>query len=252
MQSVVTMNKRVGPDIYVLGMQAPGIAETVLPGQFINIRVLDSFQPLLRRPFSVYRVSGDEIQIIFNIVGIGTGILHNKTKADILDIIGPLGCSFGTDDSYETAILVGGGMGVAPLPILCDHLKGKKKAVTFLGARSGDYLIPEYLENPFLATDDGSAGLKGTVVDLLRTELKPGRFPNPKIFACGPNRMLKGVSQFAAEADIPCELSLESVMGCGIGICQGCPVENSGGPKKYSLICKDGPVFNSKMISIVV
>jgi dihydroorotate dehydrogenase electron transfer subunit len=248
LSSPVASINRVGPGIYVMGFLAGEIAAVALPGQFINIRVVDSCQPLLRRPFSIYRVAGDTIEIIFNVVGAGTNILSTKKAGDMVDIIGPLGRSFDTDGDYKTALLIGGGMGVAPLPILTLAVKPRRKFHTFLGARSKELLISTHLENVLLATDDGSAGFHGTVVGLVREKLVTERYTDPKIFACGPNPMLNGISQMASEYDIPCELSLESVMACGIGICQGCPVENTGSEKKYSLICKDGPVFNSKSI----
>ncbi|MFI5253692.1 MAG: dihydroorotate dehydrogenase electron transfer subunit [Bacteroidota bacterium] len=246
----VTSINRIGPDIYVMGLHAPEIASGILPGQFVNLRVHDGYQPLLRRPFSIYRVTGETIELIFNLVGTGTTILHSKKVGDEIDMIGPLGRPFHTDDKFETAIVMGGGMGVAPLPILTQALKRNRKIVTYLGARSKEFLVTSYLENLCIATDDGSAGFHGTVVELLRSNLTEKSLPSSKIFACGPNPMLKAVSKLADEFGIPCELSLESVMACGIGICQGCPVENANSEKKYSLICKDGPVFNSKAIIV--
>jgi dihydroorotate dehydrogenase electron transfer subunit len=231
-----------------MGFLAGEIAANALPGQFINIKVHDISQPLLRRPFSIYRVVDDTIEIIFNVVGTGTNILSAKKAGDMVDIIGPLGHSFGTSGDYETALLIGGGMGVAPLPILTSAVKSRKNFFAFLGARTKELLISTHLENVSLATDDGSAGFHGTVVGLVREKLEKEKYPAPKIFACGPNPMLNGISKLASEYNIPCELSLESVMACGIGICQGCPVENADGERKYSLICKDGPVFNSKSI----
>jgi dihydroorotate dehydrogenase electron transfer subunit len=244
----ITSIDRVGPDIYVMGIRSPDIARNASPGQFINVRVHDLCQPLLRRPFSIYRVLGDVLEIIFNCVGAGTAILSGKKTSELLDIIGPLGRSFDTSADFETALLIGGGMGVAPLPILSSALKSRKRIFTFLGARSKDLIIASYLENLSIATDDGSSGFKGTVVDLVRSKIKEHSNRKPMIFACGPNPMLVGVSKLAVELDLQCEVSLESVMACGVGICQGCPVENAGSEKKYSLICKDGPVFNSKSI----
>ena len=241
----------VGPDMYVLSFHAPDIARTALPGQFVNIKVNDTGIPLLRRPFSIYHVDGTTVQIIFNVIGTGTRALSEKHVHDETDIIGPLGCAYNIHDDYQTALLVAGGLGVAPLPVLTAALKDtSKKIVTFLGARTRDQLVTTYLENVHTSADDGSAEFHGTVVEFLRSELMKKKFAQPKIFACGPNPMLNALSELANEFSIPCEVSLESAMACGVGICQGCPVETTSAAKKYALICKEGTVFDTRTIRI--
>ncbi|HMD14003.1 MAG TPA: dihydroorotate dehydrogenase electron transfer subunit, partial [Bacteroidota bacterium] len=247
----VTSNLQVGPEIYVLKFHSPEIASAVQPGQFVNVKVNDAFVPLLRRPFSVYYVEKKEVAIIFNVAGTGTKILSEKKAGETVDIIGPLGCAFRLDERYETALLVAGGMGVAPFPFMTSKLQSLSKSiVTLLGARSKDFIIPAFLKNISIATDNGSIGFHGTVVDLLREGLSKHDYVKPKIFACGPNPMLRNVCNVAEEFHLPCELSLESVMGCGIGICQGCPVERRDGEKKYALVCKEGPVFDYTSIRV--
>lgn len=251
----VTSVAEVGENTLVLSFRFPEVARLTLPGQFVNIRVAESYLPLLRRPFSVYRTTPDTVEVIFNVVGEGTKILSGKKKDDSIDVLGPLGTAYVLDQSFETALLVAGGLGVAPLPILTDALRrSNKKIFTFLGARSHRQLVPTHLENVSVATDDGSKGFKGTVVDLLGQALRTGEFVRPKIFACGPNRMLGNVSVLAASRVVPCEVSLESAMACGFGICQGCPVERARREddrgRRYGLVCKDGPVFNSTTIMI--
>lgn len=247
-RAIIDSIEGVGPDIYILRIFAPQIASIVRPGQFVNIKVHDFYQPFLRRPFSVSRVVGEIIEILFNVIGAGTAIMHSKRRGDPIDLIGPLGHPFNTADPFETALLVAGGMGVAPLPFLTAVLRERANIVTFIGARSSDYLLSRHLEHYHEATDNGTRGYRGTVVNLMREVLHRESYPTPKIFACGPQPMLKAVSQLALDFDIPCEISLESAMACGFGICQGCPVENAGENKKYSLICKDGPVFNSRSV----
>ena len=238
--------REAGPDIRVLKMSAPGISTMVRPGQFLNIRTSDTYIPLLRRPFSVYHRDGEDLSIIFNIVGAGTRILAAMGEGTELDVIGPLGNAFGVADDFDEALLVAGGLGVAPLPVLTEALRERGKTVaTFLGARTAPQIVTTHLENVSVATDDGSAGLRGTVVDLLGSWLGPATDRRRKIFSCGPTPMLRALSAFAAERGIPCEISLESPMACGIGICQGCPVEVRNGPRKYALVCKDGTVFDS-------
>ncbi len=242
----VTGVEEVGRNIYLLTFVARGISSSVRPGQFVNIRVSEGFEPLLRRPFSVYNTSHDSVQVLFNVVGKGTLALKKKRRNESIDVIGPLGVPFSlTGTDFETAILLGGGLGVAPLPLATGSLKtAKKSLMTFLGARSSDSLIESHLENLRCATDDGTKGYSGTVVDLLKETLQQAPVPRPKIFACGPTPMLRAAAAFAKERSIPCEVSLEGSMACGIGICQGCPVELVGEEKKYALMCKDGPVFD--------
>jgi dihydroorotate dehydrogenase electron transfer subunit len=238
--------RETAPNIHVLTIHAPRIASSVLAGQFLNIRASDSFVPLLRRPFSVYNREGDDLQVIFNVVGLGTKLLSCAPQGEPLDVLGPLGNGFAIREGFDEAILVAGGLGVAPLPMLAAGLRGAGKPFrTFIGGRNAAQVVTDHLDPVSVATDDGSAGHRGTVVDLLRTWLGSAPRMKRKIFACGPTPMLRALSALAAESTIPCELSLESPMACGIGICQGCPVEMKNGQKKYALICREGTVFNS-------
>ena len=246
----IALLENVGPQIYLIGFRSPRLSTNIEPGQFVNIKVDDSRSPLLRRPFSVYKVITDVVQVIFSVVGTGTKILSEKEPGETLDVIGPLGRPFDVNSRYETAILVAGGLGVAPLPMITDAIGGKRNIVTFLGTRTKNQLVCGSLTNLHVATDDGSEGFHGTVVDLLRRELLRHRFPGPRIFACGPNAMLSSLNKLATEYAIPCEVSLESAMACGMGICQGCPVSRVGQTKKYSLICKEGPVFDSQTVRL--
>lgn len=247
----VLSKEEVAEKTFVLKFESSDLARLTRPGQFLNIRVDDSLSPLLRRPFSVARVEGSAVELIFNIVGRGTRILAEKRIGDELDVLGPLGIPFRVEGDFETAVIVAGGVGVAPFPILTDWLtKAEKNVETFLGARSAAHLVFHHLKNVHSATDDGSRGFHGTVVQLLDQYLNEHPIRKPKIFACGPTAMLKAVSVFAKRKEIRCELSLEGEMGCGIGICQGCPVERTSGEKKYALVCTDGPTFDSSDIAL--
>ena len=243
--------RSVAANIFVLSFDAPGIAAAAKPGQFLNIKVSEFDIPLLRRPFSIFSVKGDSVEIIFNIIGIGTVLLSKKKAGEEIDIIGPLGNAYSLDEEDGTAILVGGGLGVAPLPILTSSLsKSRKKIVTYLGARSSAAIVTEGLRNVRIATDDGSSGFKGTVVELMKNEAAKEKFARARIYGCGPNPMLRALASAAKELDVPCEVSLESAMACGIGICQGCPIETIAGEKKYALVCKEGTVFDSRSVVI--
>jgi dihydroorotate dehydrogenase electron transfer subunit len=243
--------REVRPGIFTLRFRSPLVAASVRPGQFLNIRATTGFIPLLRRPFSVYRTEGEHVEIIFNVIGQGTSILARKTSADTIDVLGPLGNAFGTDAGFETALLVAGGLGVAPMPILTAFLRRSgKRIATYLGARTGSWVVTDHLDNVSVATDDGSAGSRGTVVDILERSLANGDHPAPKIFACGPTPMLRSLSAFAVRRGLRCEVSLESPMACGVGICQGCPVELNDGERKYALVCRDGTVFDAGAVTL--
>jgi dihydroorotate dehydrogenase electron transfer subunit len=247
----VVSTTMVGPGVFVISLRSSNIADVVTPGQFINILVNGTGFPLLRRPFSIHRTSGDIVEILFNIVGPGTEILASKKTGDVLDVIGPLGTPFSTGGAYTTAVCVAGGLGMAPLPILSAALSSAgKNIVTFLGARTSEMLIDRHCVNVHAATDDGSRGFHGTVIEAMRSWLSRQDPVTIRIFGCGPNAMLSALSDLAAEYRVSCQVSLETSMACGVGICQGCPVELAGPDIRYALVCRDGPVFDSTSIRI--
>jgi len=247
----VTFREEIAENVFVLRFECNEIVCSASPGQFVNIRCGDACLPLLRRPFSISRVLGDEVELLFNVVGQGTRMLAGKRVGDSLDVLGPLGLPFNFGADFKTGLIVAGGVGVAPFPFLTSVLRKKgKRIVTFLGARTASQLAPTHLDDIHLATDDGTKGYHGTVVDLLRSYLDQHRVESPRLFGCGPTNMLKALTNVAQEMNIECELSLEGDMACGIGLCQGCPVERTKGERKYALVCVEGPTFNSKDILI--
>jgi dihydroorotate dehydrogenase electron transfer subunit len=242
----VVETKQVHENIFIQKIQSQEIARLIQPGQFLNIRVSETTFPLLRRPFSVCDVEGENILLMFNILGEGTKILANKNKGDVVDILGPLGNGFNLDGSYETAIIVAGGLGAAPFPYVTRKIKHKKKIISFIGGRTKQDVITYGLENCHLSSDDGSIGFNGNVVQSLETNLDKIDVSTSKVFACGPNAMLRVLKDFCLRHNIDCEVSTECAMACGFGICQGCPIESTSNSDKYLLVCKDGPVFNIK------
>ncbi len=246
----VTAVDEVRPGIFRLGFRASHIASVAQPGQFVNVRVdHESLFPLLRRPFSISRIDGEVCELLFNVVGPGTARLAGKRVGDALDLIGPLGKPFCLDHAFGTAIIVAGGLGVAPFPFLTAALRRMNvRTITLLGARSTGMVVRDHLTDVRVATDDGSDGFRGTVVELLERTLGAEQIAEPRIYGCGPTPMLRALSAAAAVHAIPCELSLEGSMACGVGICQGCPVERTPGGKKYALVCTDGPTFESTEI----
>lgn len=244
--AIVTASAQVAENVYILEFVSDSIASATRPGQFLNIKPDGSLDPLLRRAYSVHRISGNRLEIIFNIVGVGSAILAAKRPGDSLDVIGPLGVPFQTDGEYDTAILVSGGVGIAPMPILGEALLAAgKRVVNIHGARRASLVSDDRrLINPLYATDDGSLGFHGNVVGALDSWLQGNDGGVIRLFACGPNRMLGALGEFSQTRGLRLEVSLECQMACGVGICQGCPVEMATGERKYTLVCTDGPNYN--------
>lgn len=236
--------------IYLLKVFSPELTSIIKPGQFLNIRVAERVYPLLRRPFSVCDVEGEHLYLMFNILGEGTSILAHKPIGSDLDILGPLGNGFNLNGDYETAVIVAGGLGAAPFPYLTRVLNGKKNILSFIGGRTKDDVITYNLKNVTEASDDGSLGFKGNVVQLLEKNLEQLKSQKIKIFACGPTAMLRALKDFCIKHNFDCQASTECAMACGFGICQGCPIESTTEKDKYLLVCKDGPVFNIKDVVI--
>lgn len=238
--------------VFALHLRSSYISDIIQPGQFINIKVQTGNYPLLRRPFSVARTHRDIITIIFDIVGEGTRILSEKKPGDTVDVLGPLGHSFTLPSAGTRPVLVAGGLGMAPMPLLTQKLKanGFSNIETFLGARSKQFLVDYELTNVKYATDDGSAGHHGTVVSLLDEWLKNNSHNELSVYACGPNPMLRGLQELLRVYSLSGEVSLECVMACGIGICQGCPVESVNSTRRYRLVCNEGPVFDIHSVMI--
>jgi dihydroorotate dehydrogenase electron transfer subunit len=248
--SPIVETKQVQENIFIQKIHSPEIARLIKPGQFLNIRVSETTFPLLRRPFSICDVDGENIFLMFNILGEGTKILAHKRDGDLVDILGPLGNGFNIDGDYNTAIIVAGGLGAAPFPFMTRKIKNNKKILTFVGGRTKHDVITYGLENFNLSSDDGSVGFYGNVVQSLEQNLSKIDIHSSKVFACGPNAMLRVLKEFCIKHNLDCEVSTECAMACGFGICQGCPIESTSDSNKYLLVCKDGPVFNVKDVVI--
>ncbi len=240
--------QKLTTDIFKYRIKTDKIAKEAKPGQFLEIRVSDSVEPFLRRPISIYSiVDSNTIEFIFQVKGNGTKILSEKNIGDEIDILGPLGNGIFEIKDYKKIAIIGGGIGSYPLYEIAKELKDKAEINTYLGFRSKEYVT---CENEFqkvsnklvITTDDGSYGEKGFAIDHLKQDEKPD-----VIMACGPLPMLRAVKKYAMEENIPCQVSLEERMGCGIGACLGCAVKTSESTQEapqYKHVCKDGPVFN--------
>ncbi|RFM25372.1 MAG: dihydroorotate dehydrogenase electron transfer subunit [Candidatus Thermochlorobacter aerophilum] len=248
----VVDNQHLTSSISILSLHAPYFASVLRAGQFLEIRTSDSFIPLLRRPFSIHRVVGEYIEIMVKVFGIGSRQLYHARKGDRFQTLAPLGNTFSYErDDFDVALLVSGGIGVAPMPMLEEALRARGKVVyNFVGARTAEEVITRYLSNVFVATDDGSLGYKGNVVALLSEHLEQFRGARIRVFGCGSNRMLDALCKLCNARHLDCEVSLESMMGCGIGICYGCPirVRNANGHVRTELLCQYGSVVDARTI----
>jgi dihydroorotate dehydrogenase electron transfer subunit len=241
---------------FQMGLLCPHIAHNAKPGQFIQVRVSNSYDPLLPRPLAVYRARGDAFDILFKVVGKGTRLLSEKQIGDTLSIMGPLGKGFPIGDDFQMATLVAGGMGIAALMRLAEAIKDRPFSV-LMGASTRDKIVgAEDLlamgTEVHIATEDGSAGHKGLVSELLAEMLQKEECPREhhRIFACGPTPMLKVISRIAARYNISAYISLEERMACGVGACLGCvcQVISPDGETQYKTVCADGPVFDAREI----
>jgi len=247
---------QVASEIFFMKMKAPEISSCAVPGQFIHVKCGDFYDPLLRRPFSLCRIEPEAgtISILYEIRGRGTLLMSKLRTGQELDVMGPLGKGFEIAHlrPEHTAVLVGGGIGSAPLVALAPALADNrlKETIFLLGAKTKNGLLPqemfEGINLEFLtATEDGSIGLKGLVTHLLPLVTEKGE-EFISVFACGPTGMLKSVAQYCVENGLPCQVSLEALMACGVGACQGCVCKvRISSFEDYARVCKEGPVFSA-------
>jgi len=227
------------PGVFLISLAAGDIATDTKPGQFIMVDCGQDFT--LRRPISIHGCREGEIDILFRIAGAGTDQLSRKSAGDTVDILGPLGNGFTVAEKSKNALLVAGGMGIAPIKFLAESCLAEKKQVTMLlGAASKEQLYPlSGLPDIKIitATDDGSAGKSGMITDFIKDYTDS----IDCIYACGPVPMYISLSRILESLNIPVQVSLEVRMGCGFGVCYGCTIKTSAGIKQ---VCTDGPVFN--------
>lgn len=242
---------------YRLRIFAPEIASSAKPGQFCMIRPEFSGDSLLRRPFSIAAVRENEVlEFAYTAIGRGTKLLAASKLDENILCLGPLGNSF-TPVEGSRAIVVAGGIGIAPFPFLNRVLNHHRIfPLTYYGARSADELIyleelNQLSERLILTTDDGSAGIHGFVTQVLEKDLPEYR-SEAVIYACGPHPMLHRVKAIADQFGVPAYLSMEEFMGCGVGICIGCPIPGitPEGERTNYLCCKDGAIFPSSVVTI--
>ena len=263
----VLSHKKYGEHYHSLTIVAPEIGERVRPGQFVNVRCGERRANILRRPFSVYRVHkrggwASTIELVFDVEGPGTEYLSLLRGHAIVDLVGPLGRGFALPKRRAHCLLVGGGIGAAPLFFLADELRNEGHRVdVILGARNSGLLLNSIDARRLasvcrLTTEDGSAGDQGRVTDILEETMD--KCETEVVYTCGPHPMLEAVSRICTERKIPVQVAVEELMACGYGVCMTCvmPLTRPTKSKKdeaedeivYARSCTEGPVFNGGQV----
>lgn len=241
----IVENTAITPDIFKLTLSPLERFYEPLPGQFFMLSVSETYDPFLKRPFSIFNFKDKELQFLYRIRGRGTRLLSEKIRGQSISITGPFGRSYPEpEDRAQEVWIIAGGLGIASLNFLINRLisKGQRFKILY-GARTGPELgllgdisgKGEIL----IATEDGTAGLTGTVLDLFNKHAFSLQ-PSALIYACGPQAVLSFIDQKAKQIGAKAYLSLEERMACGMGVCLGCVVKTKEG---YKRVCKEGPVF---------
>lgn len=243
--AIVIRQEEVAPDIFSMWLKTD-VALQAKPGQFVNIFSRDNAH-LLGRPISICEIDREDsaLRFVYQKKGFGTTEFSACTSGNLISIMGPLGNGFPLYTGHS--LLIGGGMGVAPLLGLSEALPGTKTAV--LGYRDGTFLTEEFEKSGakvVIATESGSHGIMGNVLDAIKSE----GISAPRVYVCGPRPMIRAVAEYFKDAET--YVSLEEKMACGIGACLGCVTPAAEANEHYRVeklcVCKDGPVFNAKEV----
>ena len=247
----VISQKCIGTGVYSMWIETKA-AQTAVAGQFISVYCKDKTK-LLPRPISICQIDKEKgrLRIVYRVVGGGTEEMSSYSAGDDISLIGPLGNGFMQREGKK-AILIGGGIGIPPMVGLAEALKDKAEVSVVAGYRD-ELFLTEELENAgklYIATEDGSTGTKGTVIDAIKEQAVEGDV----IYACGPTPMLKAIKEYALANNIECQLSLEERMACGIGACLACVCQSKDKDAHSNVnnkrICKDGPIFLAEEVEL--
>jgi dihydroorotate dehydrogenase electron transfer subunit len=245
-RATIAANDRVAEGVGRVVFDAPRTAASIVPGQFVHLRIAEGADFILRRPFSVYRAAAGRLEILYQVVGRGTRVLAETAPGAVMDLIGPLGHGWQVPDGTARALVVAVGLGDAPMGMLVEELARRGVATTLAqGAPTAGRLLARDLfeatcRRNEVATDDGSVGVCGFVTELTDGLIAADR-PDV-VYVCGPEPMQRIVVAQAAAAGVPCQVSLERLMACGVGACLSCVVSTVNGRKRA---CVDGPVFDA-------
>ncbi|GAB4374185.1 MAG: dihydroorotate dehydrogenase electron transfer subunit [Acidobacteriota bacterium] len=264
--AAVTDQRELGPDTWLLALDAPQIAAAARAGEFVMLGLPEIDRMLIRRPFSIARVGPAEggaprtIEIVYKVFGSRTAMFSTLRPGAKMSVLGPLGRGFWLPepDGPRELLLVAGGIGIAIFPLLVQQLGARAGEASLLyGARTAAELVLRdwFAERGVaveLATDDGSAGHHGMVTDLLEARLARPARGTRLVMACGPTPMLRAVGDLAMAREVPCQLALEETMACGFGVCLGCvvPRRNPEGEfDRFVRVCTEGPVFDAREVA---
>jgi dihydroorotate dehydrogenase electron transfer subunit len=251
-EGVVQKNTRLSDSYCLMDIHAPYTAQHADAGQFILLQTARyTSHPLLKMPLAVYGKTDDSITVLYRLRGKKTFCLSEKRPGGSIEVLGPLGNGFklNGDSMISTAVLIAGGCGIASLYLLAQTLKSLHvKVILFTGAKTRDELIEIECFQSLncivnTATEDGSAGFKGNVVEFFAKEIPS--LENFAVYASGPESMLKHIARLAKEKSFQAQLSFEAYMACGIGVCRGCAITLLSG---YKLCCQKGPVFKANEV----
>jgi dihydroorotate dehydrogenase electron transfer subunit len=255
MEPDIIFNRKINSRTWLMGLRSREIAGGARAGQFVMIRVRPGTEPLLRRPFSICGVRDDLFLILYRVVGKGTAIMTRAEEGERLSVLGPLGLGFRPGRAEGVHLLVGGGIGVAPLLFMTQTLKDRRVEFMAGFGTASEIITPAQIGLPAarmtLATDDGTEGHGGLVTDLLGRYLEEHRSEREAltVFACGPRPMLREVARRTRDLNVSCQVSLEAGMACGLGACQGCSIHAGPGEERaYYHVCRDGPVFPVEVV----
>ncbi len=272
-KTTIIRHRQIAKDTWQLTVEAPWMAKRALPGQFFMVRIAGLNDPLIGRALALFDVHDDPsgepkaLSVVYTVKGKFTRCLSRSVAGDEVELWGPLGNAFSTEP-VDRLILVAGGVGQTPMLTVAKGALGFKsfgipaqpngyaKRVSLIyGARTQEYLagvpaLEEVCSDVHLATEDGSAGTQGRVTDLLEPMLQEAGGSSLRVACCGPEPMMEAVSHLTTKYQVPCQVSLETPMACGIGICFTCvaKVVQEDGAWDYKRTCIDGPIFSAEKI----
>ena len=256
----ILRNEEIQEDCFLMKVKVASSFDDPLPGQFVMIRIAGLNDPFLSRPISIYSFSRGKsscsIEFLYRVMGKGTQILAGLIKGSQVEIHGPLGNGFEISDVKKNIVFIAGGIGIAPLSLLIEHLSmrsGLSPSVMtlYMGAQRAAAIVgldklQKLCRNINVCTDDGTIGIKSLVTQSFQKDMKKFTPANTAIYACGPKEMLKALAKILNKSKFSCQVSLEERMACGTGACMGCAVAiiDQKGVLNYKRVCADGPVFN--------
>ncbi|RBP37259.1 dihydroorotate dehydrogenase electron transfer subunit [Garciella nitratireducens] len=242
----IKMNEKIAKGIYMMKLESFFISELARPGQFIHLLCKKDYGAFLRRPFSLAKIDqkNHEITIVYRVLGKGTQSMCEMKVGEKISALGPLGHGFILKDSYKRVDVVAGGLGTAPILEIVKYYKNKSRVyLGFIDQPILEENIRNHASKVEIFTETGSIGKKGLVTKDLLEQWRQN--PPNMVYTCGPKLMMKAVAQICQQLDIPCQVSLEERMGCGIGACLtcSCKTKKKDQKKEYTRVCKEGPVY---------